>query len=590
MIVENAGPAREKTAGRTRFRRATRTLLGAAALCWLFVSVGCNSAGPPNGTPIASVMAPADWAVSLGNLGTVGAGMFPAKFTFDVNAAPSCTADYVAFTTSLAGSATVPSIVAFDNLYSTQPAAGGFCNNAGPSVKWAYNTNPAGDTTGRTVTSPVLSLDGTQVAFVESRTNANGGSILHILKWKPGAAVTVQGTIAAPATPDTLMAAGQAWNTTNCPATNSCIVNIVFNGAQPDTGSAPFYNYATDELYVGDDNGVLHKFTGVFLGTPAEVGAAGGWPITVNAAAILTGPVFDSTSKNIFVADHTGRLSFVKEVGSATGACAAGSPPCLGSVNQPLTGSIVDAPIVDGSTGRVLVFDGTETSGNAGSMFQFDTALTTLSKVTVRIGGNQGATPTPVDVLHSGTFDDAYFTVGPASGKFYTCGKDPGFNNRPAIYQFSFNAAGVLQTTGIPAPLVNLTSTFSLIGDACSPVTEIKNGATDRIFFSFAINANPPPAGKATGCTAGQGCVASIVLGGAWPPAATTAGIAVPFILTGVQTGSGGTSGIVIDNVGAGAQESSLYYTYQTNSTAAVRCNGTTGVGCAVKVTQSALQ
>jgi hypothetical protein len=531
-----------------------------------------------------------DWAVSLGNLGTVGAGMYPAKFTFDVNAAPSCTADYVAFTTSLAGSATVPSIVGFDNLYSTQPAAGGFCNNAGPSVKWAYNTNPVGDTTGTTLTSPVLSFDGTKIAFVESRTNANGGSILHILKWKPGAAAAVQGTIAAPAAPDTLMGAGQAWNIANCPAANSCVVNIVFSGAQPDTGSAPFYNYATDELYVGDDNGALHKFTGVFLGTPTEVGAAGGWPITVNAAAILTGPVFDSTSKNIFVADHTGRLSFVKEVGSVTGACGAGSPPCLGSVSQALTGSIVDSPIVDGSTGRLLVFDGTETSGNDGSLFQFDTALTVASKVTVRIGGNQGVTPTAVDVLHAGTFDDTYFSAGPATGHLYTCGKDPGFNNRPAIYQLSFNAAGVLQTAGIPAPLANLTNTFSLIGDACSPVTELKNGATDRIFFSFATNANPPAGGKATGCTAGQGCVASIVLGGAWPPAATTAGIAVPFILTGVQTGSGGTSAIVVDNVGAGAQESSIYYTYQTNSTAAVPCNGTNGVGCAVKVTQSALQ
>jgi hypothetical protein len=547
-----------------------------------------------------------DWAMSLGANGTVGAGQFPAKFSFDVNATPSCTADYVAFTTSLAGSATVPSIVAFDNLYATQGSIGGFCNVNGPSVKWAYNTNPALDTTGTTLTSPVLSSDGTKIAFVESRTNANGGSILHILKWKPGAGVTVQGTIAAPATPDTLMAAGQAWNTTNCPAANSCVVNMIFNGAQPDTASAPYYNYVTDELYVGDNNGVLHKFTGVFLGTPTEVGAAGNWPITVNTGAILTGAVFDGTSKNIFVGDSTGHLSFVKEVGSATGACGAGSPPCLGGVSQALTGSIADAPYVDRSTGRVLVFDGTETSAmsvsgtaNNGSIFQFDTALTAGSKVFVRIGGNAAIATA---IVHGGAFDDAYFTLGPGSGHLYTCGKDPGFNNRPAIYQFSFTGpspgpAGVLVTTGIPLPLKNLTTTFSLIGDACSPVTEIKNGATDRIFFGFATNANPPAGGTATGCTAGQGCVASInvssfVVGGAgtWPPTATTAGIAAPFILTGAQTGSGGTSGIVVDNVGAGVQESSIYYTFQTNSTAAVTCNATTGVGCAVKVTQSALQ
>src|ERR1700704_4372071 len=91
--------------------RAARTVLGAAALCGLLVSAGCNgtfssdnSGGQPSGgTPIASVRAPGYWGASMLAGGTVGAGMFPAKFTFDVNAAPSCANDYVAFNTSLAG-------------------------------------------------------------------------------------------------------------------------------------------------------------------------------------------------------------------------------------------------------------------------------------------------------------------------------------------------------------------------------------------------------------------------------------------------------------------------------------------------------
>src|SRR5437773_3173321 len=44
-----------------------------------------------------------DWGTSLGAGGKGGAGMFPAKFSFDVTAAPSCANDYVAFNTSLAG-------------------------------------------------------------------------------------------------------------------------------------------------------------------------------------------------------------------------------------------------------------------------------------------------------------------------------------------------------------------------------------------------------------------------------------------------------------------------------------------------------
>lgn len=235
-----------------------------------------------------------DWAMSLGNLGTIGAGQEPAKFGFDVSTA-NCTADYVTFTTSLVGSSTAPSIVGFDELYSTQGSVGGFCNQNGPSVKWAYNTNPAGDTTGTTLTSAAVSLDGTKIAFVESRTNANGGAILHILNWKPGAGATVQGTIAAPAVPDTILTAGQNW-TTNCPAANSCISNIILSGAQPDTNSAPFVDYSADVIYVGDDNGVLHKITGAFLGTPAEV-VTGGWPVTVHTGFVLTGPVFETTSR-----------------------------------------------------------------------------------------------------------------------------------------------------------------------------------------------------------------------------------------------------------------------------------------------------
>ena len=38
-----------------------------------------------------------DWSVSLGPTAGVAAGQSPAKFAFDVNAAPSCTADYVVF-------------------------------------------------------------------------------------------------------------------------------------------------------------------------------------------------------------------------------------------------------------------------------------------------------------------------------------------------------------------------------------------------------------------------------------------------------------------------------------------------------------
>ena len=358
--------------------------------------------------------------------GTVGVGMDPAKFTFDVTAAPSCTNDYVAFNTSLVASPTSPSIVAFDNLYTTQGSVGGFCSADGPSVKWAYRVTTAGNP----VTSVVLSGDGTQVAFVESRTNVNGGSILHILKWKPGAGLTVQGTVAAPALPDTTMLAGQAWNTTNCPAANSCIVNVTFSGARPDTNSAPFYDYAHDVIYVGDDNGSVHKFTGVFLGTPTEDGAP--WPISVEAGSILTGPIYDSVSGNIFVGGSFGLLRYIMESNSVVGGCEnLGVPPCVGGPNQRIGGGnsvITDAPVVDGSTQQVIVV-ATDDSFN-GTVEQVDTALST--PVRFKIGGSTGGTLP----IYSGAFDNTYFTSAKPtiSGHMYVCGRlPPTLIDRPYI-------------------------------------------------------------------------------------------------------------------------------------------------------------
>jgi hypothetical protein len=579
--------------------RVARTLLGAAALCGLLVSAGCNGAlsGNKSGvTPYASVKAPGDWGMSLLAGGSVGIGMFPAKFTFDVNAAPSCTSDYVAFNTGLVASATSPSIVAFDNLYTTQGSVGGFCSADGPSVKWAYQVS----TTGNPVTSVVLSGDGTKVAFVESRTNVGGGSILHILKWKPGAGLTVQGSVASPATPDTTMLAGQAWNTTNCPAANSCIVNITFSGAQPDTKSAPFYVYtnSADVLYVGDDNGAVHKFTGVFLGTPAE--AVAPWPITVNAGHILTSPIYDSGSGNIFVGDNTGRLSFIRETGSTAGTCT--PQPCLDATNIHIGGaggSIDDAPIVDGAAGTVIAINSNDgvTPGvdNFGTILQASTAL--ASPVSFKIGGNAGAG----SAIYSGAFDNTYFST-PASGHMYVCGKSPSNSDRPAVYQLSFNSSSVL--TSVSAnPFGNAPNTLTTAsGAACSPVTEFYNPngagvgvARDWIFFSIgttATSVNPPL--PTTSCST-IGCVISIdVTGGpAWPPVTATHNVPVP------ANATGSTSGFVVDNeaditaITGFPQASSFYFTLGANSVGAgpgvPSCNTTAGVGCAVKLTQGLL-
>jgi len=623
-----------------------------------------------------------DWGMSLGAAGTSGVGKYPAKFSFDVNATPSCANDFVVFTTSLTGGQSavaasrtgtftnVPangqtvtingtlvltasttlntgtnfligsggtvaqnaaatatnlaaaivrngagvgvtgssagavvtvtaatagvggnnitlaeglnnftwagatltggldatgSIVAFNQLYSAQGSTGGLCNQNGPSILWFYNTNPSGDATGTTLTSPILSIDGSKVAYVESRTNANGGSILHILKWKAG-----QGSAAAAVAPDQVVA---SWS--SCTAGNSCIVNLTFYGAQPDTNSSPFYDYNNDVLYVGDDNGRLHKFTPIFSGTPAEVTT--GWPITVNSGAILTGPVFDSTSGNIFVGDSTGRSSYVRESGSSVGACGAGSPPCLGGTNLAPGGHLADPPIVDSTTGRVFWFNGftngAATSTTTGQLIQTDTALTAGSRRAISFTGNG---PIVYD-MHVGTFDDAYFNSSPGSitGFLYLCAREPGHVDHQALFRVGFNSAGLMNTSTNAGPLELISSTSA--GGACSPLAEIKNGATDRLFVSIGGS------GEYGGCT--TACVYSFDITSAFP--STTA--AVFTLPAPAAQNAGATSGFVIDNVSSSSQASSIYFTTTVNSTAGQSCGGKAGVGCGVKLTQSGL-
>jgi len=263
-----------------------------------------------------------DWTMSLGSGGIVGAGQYPAKFPFGT--ATSCANDFVVYNTGLAGSSSQPTITAYSNLYSScsgsvpsvstncannfvvyntglagsssQPTIIAYsnlyssCSGSVPSVYWQYNTAyPQGSATGdgsAITTSVVLSSTGAQLAFVQN--NSSNVASLVLLKWQSSSSLVQMDTGTNNVTPS---------NYPTCTA--PCMTRLSFNGSANDTNSPPFYDYADDIMYVGDNSGKLHKFTGVFLGTPAEVTVL--WPIAVSSN-VLTGPVYDSGTKHI-VAD-----------------------------------------------------------------------------------------------------------------------------------------------------------------------------------------------------------------------------------------------------------------------------------------------
>jgi hypothetical protein len=527
-----------------------------------------------------------DWAESLGPGATTGTAAFPqypAKFTFSIDPNDESCSDYAVYPTNQPGvngssiaAPGQPSVIAFQNLYAASDGSGA-CGVLAPTIAWAYNTNALGDTTGVVSGSPTLSGDGTKVAFVESNP---GGSVLHLLQYTVGDGTDPISGDLVTATPTNLLTSGSGWNA--CPTDgSSCMISLTFSTSTA-SNSSPFYDFAFDTLYLGDDAGVLHKFTGVFNGTPTEVTT--GWPITVHAGVAITPPVFDSVSNNVFVGDSDGVLSFVMDGGSTTGTCrTAAAPPCLGSATVLVSdGSvpITDPPILDPTTGKVFAFIGDSGStsssvlGVSRNSYVVQAGVDLTGVIRVNVGG-------PGAALHTGAFDNTYFNSSPGStaGFLYVCGKTGGVDH-PAIRQISFHTNGTMNTAGLRNMQVGNTP-----GGAgqCSPVTEIFNpnigSGTDLIFFSVQSGGRAAVGGSATNCpqTAPTGCVMSVdVTSGAFPT-----------VLTDSLGEVGGTSGIVIDNVGNFGQDSSLYFSRLGQSSLS-NCGGSGAalVGCAVKLTQ----
>jgi hypothetical protein len=440
----------------------------------------------------------ADWSQSMGTGATVGAGQYPAKYAFSI-ATDSCANDFVVFNTSLAGTAGQASIIAYNNLYSG-------CGGTVPSVYWAY------DTGGTVSTSVGFSLDGSQLVFVQAQA---GVATLVLLKWK---ASTTESATAPGVLSNTAVGSYRG-------CTAPCMTTIAFhatNSTDPtptDTYSAPFYDFTpgSDTLYVGDDSGYLHQFTGVFNGTPGESTTAP-WPVQT-ATAKLSSPIYDPVSGNVFVTtsfqtsnNSGGRLQTVcaiskcAGVNNGNGTTAIGTatpsgilgPDTAGNVNCRGTGTSgngsnlrLDAPIVDSTAGKVYVFLGNDGGGNS-VVIQFPTAVSSTSyhscpaETTVGTGSTTGIT------LFAGNFDNAYFTSATGSspnGNLYVCGNTSG---NATLYQVPITS-NAMATSGTSLVAVSSANT------TCAPVTEVFSANTDLIFVSAVASGVSAPC-AAAGC------------------------------------------------------------------------------------------
>jgi len=423
-----------------------------------------------------------DWSLDLGTGASVGATNYPAKVAFQgtnaVCAGGATQPDFVVYPTGLTGSATQASIVAFDNLYS-----GCVGDGTVPTVYWAYNTDG-----GTITTSPAISADANQIAFVQTDTAGNG--VLVLLKWAASS-----GTLSSPVSLTRVR--NDQYPTCTAPCMTSTFLEDSIGAQHPDSNSSVFYDFSDDTAYVGDDAGWLHQVSPVFNGIPAEVRSSG-WPVQVNPGAptALASPVYDFASERVFVTDVGG---FVYRIGPNTAFSAVSSGPLDVSFAEGGAG-FVQGPIVDSTNGLVYVFSSSDgstacTGGAAcAAVFQFGVDFngdTFGTKVTVGASTVSGSAPNP---LYIGAFDSTYENSVNATGNLYVCGDTGG---APALYQVPITA-GVFGTA-IPGP------PLSTIPTACSPVTDLMNpnasgGPTERIFASAEAN------GLSSGCSGG-GCV-----------------------------------------------------------------------------------
>jgi len=489
-----------------------------------------------------------DWSVSEGSNGTTGVGQFPATFT---QTASACGTDLAIYNTGLTGSSSQATVVAYNNIYAS-------CNSGVPTVYYAYNTGAA------VATSVDLSYDGTELAFIQDT-----GTVASLVVLRP----STGGSVTAPSSATAV--ASTSYNGCAAP----CQTSITFSGSTNDSYSSPFYDYSSDTLYVGDDSGKLHKFTGVFGETVNSSGAiihtganpgevtTGGWPVQVSSATLggaLGSPVYDVNSGLVFIGDYLLNYASTCEPSAinAAGSCGylysvSSAPTVVQSHQLDYQYGIVDSPIVDPTTGKAVAFVGADnttacSSGPCAGVFQFpETFIGAAAGTEVQVGAGY-------EFLLSGAFDNGYFTTG--TGNLYVVGGTGPQNN--TLYAIPVSSGSITSPATIgPAVAGNYNNGYYAGG---LQVTEFYTGTTDYVFVGALMATTNPLIGLVSGFNVTS------------PP------ISPSTTPTGSIAAEGGPSGVVVDNSLSSAQN--IYYSTTLNATCTTSGTG----GCAVQTIQSA--
>jgi hypothetical protein len=334
-------------------------------------------------------------------------------------------------------------------------------------------------------TSPALSLDGTKIAFVE--TKSTGAAHFHVLAWGTGILNGVDATnLQNVSLPKTINSALTGIVTSAPVAGSGTVTDLPLGTTDDDTLSSPFIEYGLDIAYVGNDAGTLFRIQNVFCTFPQCTGADSPapsldttWPTTgltaftgtlnTGCSGKLTGAVVDGSTGNVFVGCPDGKLYGF----TSSGVALTNSPLIVGDGTA--TGGIVDPPLVDGSNGFVYVVSGS--SGGTGPSVLVQAKTADLgSPITATLGAGG------VFNLHAPSFNDLYFSSGTSTDwLLYTFALDSSGSN-VTQYGATFDGSRNL-ITGTPSNHVFPIGPFEV-----NPTTEFKSGGEDRLFESLRGN------------------------------------------------------------------------------------------------------
>ena len=447
-----------------------------------------------------------------------GAGQtFPAKYVFDVTAAPSCTHDFVAIgvpaTPASGGQA---NIVGVNNLYSST-TPGAYCSGSGPNVMFAYASG-----SGQVPASLSISQSGAQLAYIENLPT--GSSYFHILtigttgtNGTSTTAAVVPGSAGGNNALDQRVLLSPDGGTTNQSSTNAPFIVYTPNDASDVA-------YVTTYSWSGGGSGYLYKLGNVFNGSAAPTIV---WSVAIDA--VPSTPVYDSISNKIFFTDSDGRIDSVTDTGM--------SPSVVyGAVVAP--GTTSEFPVIVDSTNQ-MVYASFNSNGTNAIIVQTPTSMAT--SVSVPVG--------PADTIYTGPyavdFNNAWYT-GSGTPLMYVAGT--GIGNIPTLYSVGFNGSGVMNsTTNAFTPLAT--------GPAdSSPLTEIFNPTLGKDFLFVGVtNGCIATVGGGTG-----GCVMSLDI---------TSGFPLVTSVTTALAAAGGATGIVVDNESSLTQAASIYYATKSGVT-----------------------